>query len=502
MNQEQFVPQGTASLFCDAPGWLSELNNQQKDAGPLCWKCRGVGRVKPKKQKNKKRRRSEIAVAETSTFAPDDEQTTRMCPVCSGKGYLPSKHKSSDAGFQGARGVITWSRRAPPGWTTSGPDAYAIERVKSGADLLKGYQTALSLLQRACYMEVITNVDGRDIEEDRTGVIVPSAAIDVPAWVPSRSGEQLCNLVGNWRILQRIGSHRWTTDDLVTAYVASRIALDLPLPGQRQEDSARTEKGKRSTRMRYLDLGTGNASVLQMTCWALWNEYECLEAYGVEARAEAVGLARRSLSFNIGDTCGGKRSAKVVHSDFRDINDRKITGASRDSNNTNANLLRKVHSSEFDLITGTPPYFRVDFTTESDRSSVKSATIVQGGMPTSIQSAPARCEFRGGVEAYCSTAASVLSPKGSFVVCENWLNNGRVYEGARKAGLSVVAVLPIKGKEGRKNNLFGVYVMRKTPEGGHHDKLMDLPPLAVRDGNGGWTKEYSLILDFMSIPRM
>merc|ERR1711966_292348 len=169
-------------------------------------------------------------------------------------------------------------------------------------------------------------------------------------------------------------------------------------------------------------------------------------AYGVEARAEAVGLARRSLSFNIGDADRETCTAQVVRADFRDILDGKGTKACGDSGAVDP--LRVVRSTCFDLITGTPPYFRVDFSTADKGTAVTAATIVQGGMPTSIQSAPARCEFRGGVEAYCTAAAAVLAPMGRFVVCENWLNNKRVYAGAQEAGLSVVVVLPIKGKEG------------------------------------------------------
>ena len=57
-------------------------------------------------------------------------------------------------------------------------------------------------------------------------------------------------------------------------------------------------------------------------------------------------------------------------------------------------------------------------------------------------------QFRGGVEAYCETAAAMLAPEGIFVVCENWLNNDRVWDGAKNAGLEMDAVWPIMGKVG------------------------------------------------------
>jgi hypothetical protein len=55
--------------------------------------------------------------------------------------------------------------------------------------------------------------------------------------------------------------------------------------------------------IRYLDLGTGNGSVLQMVTWYLLSKLSSkysLQAVGVEARSEAVGLARQSLAFNLG----------------------------------------------------------------------------------------------------------------------------------------------------------------------------------------------------------
>jgi tRNA1Val (adenine37-N6)-methyltransferase len=40
--------------------------------------------------------------------------------------------------------------------------------------------------------------------------------------VEPEAGEELCSLLGHWRIFQRVGGHRWSTDDLVTAWVAGR----------------------------------------------------------------------------------------------------------------------------------------------------------------------------------------------------------------------------------------------------------------------------------------
>jgi len=154
-------------------------------------------------------------------------------------------------------------------------------------------------------------------------------------------------------------------------------------------------------------------------------------------------------------------------------------------------------------------------------TTVTSAIINQGGMPTSMQSAPARCEFRGGIEAYCAAASSVLKEQddgGRFIVCENWLNEHRVHKGAHDAQMDILSVYPVKGKVGRKENLFAVYVMAKKKkrkeegmeekEGGCNGQGDDAlrrdglyrPAISVREDNGKWTEEYADILEFMSIP--
>jgi len=277
---------------------------------------------------------------------------------------------------------------------------------------------------------------------------------DIPVWLP-RQGEQLCNLVGSWRILQRVSSHRWTTDDLVTAWVASQQQEAV---GEHHVD--------------YLDLGTGNASVLQMVTWALLKNGQTVnKAIGVEARSEAVELARRSLSFNV----GSRVDVHIVHGDFRDV----------------------ISTQEYDLVTGTPPYFRVDFTI-NDEDKVTEAVIQQGGMPTARQSAPARCEFRGGIEAYCEAAARVLKPStGRFVVCENWLNHDRAVAAATETGLQISKQVEVIGREG-KPTLFCVYVMKKADGS---NVVVQRESLVVRERNGNWTESYrKSILASMSIP--
>src|SRR5262245_27407238 len=70
------------------------------------------------------------------------------------------------------------------------------------------------------------------------------AAGDVTMLGP-RAGEDLCYLAGEWRILQRLDGHRWSLDDLVTAWVAAdELAAEPP--------------------ERMVDLGCGIGTVLML----------------------------------------------------------------------------------------------------------------------------------------------------------------------------------------------------------------------------------------------
>ena len=102
----------------------------------------------------------------------------------------------------------------------------------------------------------------------------PTTPCDQPHVWP-RAGEDLCYLCGDWRILQLVDGHRWSLDDLVTAWVA---ADEVARAGPR----------------RIVDLGCGIGSVLLMLAW----RFPATEVVGVEAQLVSVNLARRSLAWN------------------------------------------------------------------------------------------------------------------------------------------------------------------------------------------------------------
>ena len=114
-------------------------------------------------------------------------------------------------------------------------------------------------------------------------------------------------LIGDWYIYQRTGGHRTSTDDVLTAWHATR-------------DSSRPR--------RYLDLGCGIGSVLLMVVHRLRPE----RSLGIEAQPQSVLMARRSIAELPEDA----PEVRVEESDFRE---------------------HDFGDERFDLITGSPPYF-------------------------------------------------------------------------------------------------------------------------------------------------
>lgn len=132
----------------------------------------------------------------------------------------------------------------------------------------------------------------------------PAGAGDDPTLAPA-AGEDLCLLSGDWRIFQHVGGHRWSLDDLVTAWTAAEEMASSPA--------------------RAADLGCGIGAVLMLLAW----RFPAARIVGIEAEAEKAALARRSLRWN---GCANRCEVRV--GDLREV----------------------VLEERFDLVTGTPPY--------------------------------------------------------------------------------------------------------------------------------------------------
>lgn len=207
-----------------------------------------------------------------------------------------------------------------------------------------------------------------------------------PEWQPAPD-EDLSYLAGDWRIFQPKSGHRWSLDDLVTAYVAVTESDGAPNVA--------------------VDLGCGLGSVLMLVAWAF---PEC-RVLGFEAQAARAARARRSLTFN-----GADARCTVVDGDLRDM----------------ATL--SVHVPQpARLITGTPPYFDLAATNLSRND----------------EAAACRAEVRGGLEVYLDAGAQLLASGGSLVLCYPHASGERATSAAQQRGLALASrltVVPASGK--------------------------------------------------------
>ena len=134
---------------------------------------------------------------------------------------------------------------------------------------------------------------------------VPPGASSLPV-VPS--DETLDALSGHFRIFQLRRGHRFSTDDVLTAWYGTSWA---PAP------------------FRVLDLGSGIGSVAMIAAWRLPGA----RLVTIEAQSESVRLARKSADYN-----GLTARVEIREGDFRD-------GA------------MLAAGERFDLVLGSPPYF-------------------------------------------------------------------------------------------------------------------------------------------------
>jgi tRNA1Val (adenine37-N6)-methyltransferase len=200
--------------------------------------------------------------------------------------------------------------------------------------------------------------------------------------------EDLCFLTGDWRLFQKQVGHRWSLDDLVTAWIATR-RLDPEVP------------------LHALDLGTGLGSVLLMVAWKLPHA----DVVGIEAQPDRAAMGRRSIAYN-----GVESRCRILDGDLRTVTADELTTA------------------PFSLITGTPPYFPRGTGTES----------------TKTHAMPCRFEVRGGVEDYLEAAQRVLAPGGEICVCTSALERDRVDFAIRELGLHRREHWDIVPREGKQ----------------------------------------------------
>jgi tRNA1(Val) A37 N6-methylase TrmN6 len=179
-------------------------------------------------------------------------------------------------------------------------------------------------------------------------------------------------LTASFRLIQRRRGHRFSVDDLATAWEAVHAA-----PGAAS----------------FLDIGCGVGSVLLMVAWRLPTS----PGFGIEAQEMSFDLARRNVREN-----GLEERVTLLHGDLRDVT-------------------RDWPHGPCDLVTGTPPYLPRGTASASPDPQRAAARIELRGGVEDYLAAAARVLSREGVVVVCAdgrapdrvvrgAAAACLSP--------------------------------------------------------------------------------------------
>jgi tRNA1(Val) A37 N6-methylase TrmN6 len=263
--------------------------------------------------------------------------------------------------------------------------------------------------------------------------------------------EDLCYLVGDWKLFQKIDKHRYSTDDIVTSYICIQNALFFGV----------VCNGVASP-LAYIDIGCGIGSVLLCNLWQL---SESTTAVGVEIQKNRYDMAVRSLNYNLGVFGVDQNRATVLNIDLRNVDEliSTITASDLWTVNEPTKILTVSSASAndrrrkyFDLVTGTPPYFD---------------PVAYRGQPNCPESMGCLFEMAGSIDHYCAAAAELLRPPpppdsslstplapSLFTVCHSSLCSGAVYRAARQTGLVVLRRVDVIPREG-KPSLFSVFVL-------------------------------------------
>jgi tRNA1Val (adenine37-N6)-methyltransferase len=248
-------------------------------------------------------------------------------------------------------------------------------------------------------------------------------------------------LTGAFRIWQRRRGHRYSLDDVATAWVAVRA-----------RPQARC----------MVDLGCGVGSVLLMLAYKM----SAAHAWGIEAQHASFELAIRNCARN--DVLARVR---VIHGDLRDA-----------SNLERLRLEAQAQGHDgLELVTGTPPY----------------QPAGQGSVSPDSQRAHARVELRGGVEAYLMAAGQLVSPGGRVVICADARRKERVLEGAAQAGLAPLRSLELV-PAANKPALFTVWTLSRASDLTSPSRIAT-ERLVVRDAAGRRTPEANALRHFFDL---
>jgi tRNA1(Val) A37 N6-methylase TrmN6 len=244
-------------------------------------------------------------------------------------------------------------------------------------------------------------------------------------------GETLDAISGHFRLFQLREGHRFSTDDILTAWYGSSWC-----------PSAR----------RVLDLGSGIGTVGMICAWRLPGA----RFVTVEAQAESFALAEKSSRFN-----GLTDRYHIRHGDFREPG---VLSA----------------DEKFDLITGSPPYFPPGTGVESEHPQKLACRFELRGSVADYCAAASRHLAAGGFFACV------------FPVEPTQL--ARVERGAEATGLVIVRRRAVVFREGEPPlvGLFGLMRADDLPDWFRSHTWVE-PDLVIRRRDGSIHPEYSAV---------
>ena len=243
--------------------------------------------------------------------------------------------------------------------------------------------------------------------------------------------ETLDAISGHFRIFQLRDGHRFSTDDILTAWYGTTWC-----------PTARTA----------LDLGSGIGTVGLICAWRLPGA----KFVAVEAQSESVALAKKSARYN-----GLAERYEIRAGDFRA-----------------AEILRA--EEKFDLITGSPPYFPLGAGVESEQPQKLACRFELRGTVADYCTTAVKHLALGGFFA--------------CVFPQEPAQLARVEAGAKNSDLVIVRKRPVVFREGDPPlvALFGMMRAEDLPEW-FRGQTWTEPELIIRARDGKIHPEYSTV---------
>ena len=263
----------------------------------------------------------------------------------------------------------------------------------------------------------------------KPGPVPPGARGEGP---PLEPGETLDAISGYFRIFQLENGHRFSTDDVLTAWYGTTWS---------------------PTAREVLDLGSGIGTVALIAAW----RSQAARFVTVEAQDESVRLARKSVQWN----------------DLQDRFDIR-SGDFRDSQTFKPD-------EKFDLVLGSPPYFPPGSGVEGDHPQKVACRFEMRGDITDYCTVAAQRLAPAG---FFACIFPIAPPE----------QEQRIHDAARAAGLTIVRRRPVVLREGERPllGLFGMMRANDLPDW-MRSQTWSEPPLIIRRPDGSVHPEYSAV---------